>query len=159
MKKVLIAGLLLGVSLAIAQAPVKPLEAKLKGMILPKVEFREASLGDVINHLSDTCRELDPEKRGANFVLKLPQGQTGEALPKVTLNLRNAPLYDVVRYVSELAGLSFRVEANAVLIGPRGELTSGRMETRSYRISPGALQPILQNPSAPQTPAVPAPTP
>ena len=145
-----------------AEPPQKPLEQKMRSLMLPKVEFREASITDVVTFLNDTSRELDPAKKGVNFVLKLPAGQTGENAPKITLNLRQVPLYDLLRYTTDIAGLSFRAEQNAVVIAPPGMLPTGQMVTRGYRISPAALPLLLPQGQPVQNvtpPGVPLPPP
>jgi len=45
------------------------LEAKLKQIVLPEVNFDGLPLSEVVKYLSDECRKRDPEKQGVNFLL------------------------------------------------------------------------------------------
>jgi len=84
---------------------------RLKGIIVPEFNFREAKPSDVFALLSDESRRLDPEHIGVDII---DQADTDEM--KVTLSLRNVPLWDAMNYVRRLVGLSYRIEPNAVII-------------------------------------------
>jgi beta-lactamase regulating signal transducer with metallopeptidase domain len=84
-------------------------------LVLPRADFREAPLPEVIQFLQEKSIELDPEKRGLNFVLKAPGQPTPDSI-LINLSLREVPLSDVLRYVAELAGLKLRFEENAVVL-------------------------------------------
>lgn len=85
----------------------------LKKMIVPTLEFREAALPDVLKYLQEISGGLSVDKKPVSFVLQLPPGI---AMPAVTLNLHNVPMLDVIRFVTAVTGLSFRVEPYAVVI-------------------------------------------
>ncbi|MCX7825991.1 MAG: hypothetical protein N2689_10585 [Verrucomicrobiae bacterium] len=95
------------------QAGRAALEAPLKKMIVPSVDFRQATLADVVKFLSDISAELSADKRPVSFVLQVPPDFTPAP---VTLNLRQVPMLDVLRYCTSVAGLSFRIEQHAVVI-------------------------------------------
>ena len=99
--------------LRMIQAARGAAEAPLQKMIVPKVEFREANLTDVLKFLQEISGGLTADKRPLSFVLQLPPGTT---VPAVTLSLQNVPMLDVIRYVTNTAGLSFKVEPHAVVI-------------------------------------------
>jgi beta-lactamase regulating signal transducer with metallopeptidase domain len=84
-------------------------------LVLPRADFQEAPLTEVIQFLQEKSIELDPEKKGLNFILKAP-GQPTPDTHLITLSLREVPLSDVLRYVAELAGLKLRFEENAVVL-------------------------------------------
>ncbi len=46
---------------------------KLNGIIIPKIDFRDATVREAIEQLSRKSKELDLEKEGVNIVLKLDQ--------------------------------------------------------------------------------------
>ncbi len=142
---------------------------KLNEIIFPEINFREAVISDVVNFLSEQSRKLDPEKTGVNIVLgagvaeaSSPEappaatepGQPAAATPpaspeggrKITLNLRNVPMIDALRYITSLANLKFRMESSAVLILPL-EAPDEQMVTRSYPVSPGAFRTLVTAPS------------
>lgn len=93
--------------------PVAVLKRKLEQLVLPEVALRNAPAQDVVAYLAEQSRRLDPEGQGINLVWLVPGD--GSARP-VTLNLKNVPLSDVLRYVTELAALKYRVDRHAVVI-------------------------------------------
>ncbi|MEZ0273505.1 MAG: type II secretion system protein GspD, partial [Roseimicrobium sp.] len=81
-------------------------------------------------------RELDPQKKGVDFVLKV----SPEAARKpVTLNMVGAPLEEVLRYATEMTDTVYRVDEYAVTITSRAE-KSDTLISRSYRVPPDFLQ-------------------
>ena len=92
-----------------------PALTKAKTIIFPKIEFREASLPEILDFLRVKSKELDPEKIGVNLVIK--PGTTSDA--KISLSLTNIPLLEAVHYVVSLADLEYRVQPNAIVIQPR----------------------------------------
>jgi hypothetical protein len=94
-----------------ADAQHSNLVQRLNGIIIPEFNFREAKPSEIFAFLSNESRRLDPEHVGANIVL---QGESDEM--RVTISLRNVPLLDAMNYVRRAAGLSYRIEPNAVII-------------------------------------------
>lgn len=132
--------------------------ARLNRIIIPRVEFRDATVRQAVSFLQQRSRDLDTtesdaERRGVNIVLKLP---TTTATPPVTeidgesaaptfspdssitLNLTNVPLYEALRYVATLAGLKVKVEPFAVSIVPLSEPTD-TLDQREFKVPPGFI--------------------
>ena len=106
---------------AAAPAPAEPKGAamkKAKAIILPKIDLRDATLSEAVDFLRVKSKELDPEKKGVNLVL-IPSAK-GEA-PKITLNLVNVPLIEVIKYVTNLTNYGILIEDGAITIRPLGE--------------------------------------
>ena len=61
---------------------------------------------------------------------------------KITLALRNVPLIDALKYVTELAGLKYLVEPSTVIVMPL-EAPEGQMVTKTYRVTAGAFMPSV----------------
>ncbi|MBM4154482.1 MAG: type II and III secretion system protein [Lentisphaerae bacterium] len=95
-----------------ASQGVAPLVAKCRSLVIPQIEFREASIKDVVAFLVERSHQLDPAKDGVNIVLDLQ----GAEPPLLTLALRNVPLGDALRYVTMLTGLELKYEPLAVVI-------------------------------------------
>jgi general secretion pathway protein D len=136
--------------------------ARLNRIIVPRVDFREATVRTAINFLQQQSRTLEGpgqaggDQTGINIVLKLPRGpvepapatdEFGEAVPapplaspdsRITLNLTNVPLYEALRYVATLAGLKVKVEPFAVSIVPLSEPTD-TLEQREFKVPPGFI--------------------
>jgi hypothetical protein len=89
------------------------LKGKLSNIIVPELDVHEANAVDVIEFLRAESKRLSVDKTEINFVWQVPPDQR---LPKVSLNLRQIPLIDAIRYVTQLAKLSYRVETHAVVI-------------------------------------------
>ena len=117
---------------------------KLNRIILPEVSFRDATITDVIKLFVDESRRLDePTKEGVNFVLQTEQiGGTNVLARLVSLNLHNIPLIEALRYATSGAGLEFRIERNAVIVG-MGLAQAGQMITRPYPVSGEAFRTTL----------------
>jgi general secretion pathway protein D len=134
---------------------------RLSRIIIPTVDFREASIRDAVSSLQQKSRqfdttESDPDRRGINIVVKLPSTATqpqpqpleteGEASPplvftgdsRINLKLTNVPLYEALRYVATLAGLKVKVEPFAVSLVPLSE-DSGDLEQREFKVPPGFI--------------------
>ena len=136
---------------------------KLNGTIIEKIDLPEASIREVVDYLKQKSRELDtstddPKKRGVNIVLKLPTAQPATspasdatttttdqpASPavtenfKVSLSLRNVPLIEAIRYLTELSGLKYKIEPYAVLLVPITENTD-ELLTKEYRVKPNFI--------------------
>ena len=93
--------------------PVSVLKRRLAEIVFPVVNFREAAALDVIQYFQTESGKLAADKTEINFVWLVP----AEAkLGAVTLSLKKVPLADALDYVTQLAGLKYRVEAHAVVI-------------------------------------------
>ena len=93
-------------------------ERQLAGLIVPKVQLKDATIGSVFDYLKTTANKLSDGKIAVNFVLKLPD----EAIKTqtITLSMNNAPFTEVVKYVAELANLNVQYQKFAVLVTPKG---------------------------------------
>ncbi len=97
-------------------APKEPgLTKKLQSIVLPQVQFSGATLEEAIEFFRVKSRALDtsePEvsKRGVNIVLKDNFGGT------ISLDLKNVPLMEALKYTTSLAGLDYQIEGNAVIL-------------------------------------------
>jgi len=101
--------------------PKGVLEAKLKLVILPEVEFSDVDLDSVFMYLSQKTEELTGGKLRPNFIYK---GSVEERKrPQITLRLSNVPVSEVIRYVGELTSTVFVYEPHAI-VGTPGHLTT-----------------------------------
>ncbi|HEY6676627.1 MAG TPA: Amuc_1098 family type IV pilus outer membrane protein, partial [Terrimicrobium sp.] len=134
--------------------------AKLNRIIIPRIDLRDTTVREAVEFLKQRSRELDTStddpqgKRGVNIVLKLnpsrpdltvppAEGPTpaplgGTADTRVTLSLTNVPLIEALRYLTELAGLKYKIEPYAVSIVPITENTTDLI-TKKYRVPPGFI--------------------
>ena len=103
---------------------------------MPNVEFQGATIDEVVELLRIRSRDLDPQGKGVDFVISLDDSSRKAA---ISLSMQNVPMDEVLRYVTEMAGVSFRVEPHAVVITSIGEKNSA-MVHRSYRVPPDFIQ-------------------
>lgn len=139
--------------------------AKLNRIIIPRLDLQDETVQDAVERLKQLSRQLDTStddpksKRGVNIVLKLDsatppppadpsatpaEGATAAAPPaasadtKITLSLANVPLIEALRYLTELAGLKFKIEQYAVSIVPLSENIED-LVTKEYRVPAGFI--------------------
>jgi hypothetical protein len=89
------------------------LQRRLEETIIPEVNVRDAAAGDVIDFLQTESEKRSGDKTPINFVWQAPEDAK---TAKVTLNLRGVPLADVLKYVTESAGLRYRIDPYAIVI-------------------------------------------
>jgi hypothetical protein len=92
-------------------------QAALAKVILPKVDLREASLAEALDFLRQKGNQIGEGKVAINFVLQIDEAAK---MNKVTLTLQNVPFTEVLRYIGELANVSFVYERFAIAVRPKG---------------------------------------
>ena len=161
------------------------LQDKMKSIIIPAVEFRQANINDVVTFLVDASLAADPEKEGVNIILNLGQSGGGSSAPApvaaapaggdewglggddfgsematagvgssgggnlrdITLNLRRISMLDAIKYITEVAGLKYRIEDSAVIITPI-DAPVGNIITRMYPVQPSFMDVIVERQGA-----------
>ena len=91
-------------------------QKQLAAVILPQVQFREATLGAALEFLKQQVSKVSGGKTAVNFVVQLPEEAANTT--KVTLNLNNVPVTEVLRYIGTLANVTFIYEKFAVVVRP-----------------------------------------
>lgn len=104
-------------------AKAAAIQHKLKSIIIPKVDFEDTPIEEAINFLRTRAteldvQELDPKKKGLNFVIRSQRG--GDAPILINgLSLRNVSLGTVLKYICEQTNLSYTVDEVAVTLSPK----------------------------------------
>jgi len=149
-----------------ASAGVAYISEKLRRIVIPSVNFDDTTVEEAIDFLRlrsaelDTT-ELDPSKKGVNFVVRRPRPASGggaaadtstdptaapaaDALSTTAdpgslrvreLRLRNVPLAVALKYICDQTKLRYKVDDFAVTLVPLTE-TGEDIFTRSFRVSP-----------------------
>lgn len=134
---------------------------KMKTIRFPTVTFAGASIDEAVEFLRMKSRDLDeserdPARKGVNIILKAGETPSTAA---ITLDLKDVPMEEALRYVTELAGMKFKVEPHAVLVVPVTESTTEQY-TRVYKVPPDFTSIGGDNssaaPTAPADPFAPA---
>ncbi len=134
---------------------------KLRRIIIPRIDFEDTTVEEAIDFLRLRSAELDnleldPDKKGVNFVIRRPRtnpggGDTGGldeatggdllgggdpgALRINELRLRNVPLAVALKYIGDATKLRYKVDDFAVTLVPQTE--SGEdLFTRTFRVPP-----------------------
>jgi hypothetical protein len=97
------------------------LEEKVQRIIFPIVQFKDATIEQAVEYIRVKSRDLDtitqpPATAGVSIVLR-----DGALTDTISLDLRDAPLIEVVRYCAERVGLQYRVEKHAVVLAVKFE--------------------------------------
>jgi type II secretory pathway component GspD/PulD (secretin)/tetratricopeptide (TPR) repeat protein len=138
---------------------------KLNTIIIPKIEFRDASVREALEFLRQQAAENDPGvdgRKGVDIVLRLnalgtrietiststtppaPATTTisapsiNSADARITITLNQIPLGEALRYIASQAGLKVKIEPYAVSIIPLSEMTNDLL-TKQYRVPPGFI--------------------
>ncbi|WP_245846555.1 Amuc_1098 family type IV pilus outer membrane protein [Prosthecobacter debontii] len=117
--------------------PTVYLTRKMQSIIFPQVQFAGASIEEAVEFLRVKSRDLDltetdPAKKGVNIILKA--GDTASTAT-ISLDLKDVPMVEALRYVTELAQMKYKVEPFAVMIVPVSDATQEQY-TRIYRVPP-----------------------
>jgi len=117
---------------------------KLAGIRIPELTFNERPIRAAVEELQRLSEQYDPEKKGLNFVLRLPPSGEGTdpESATVSLELRDISLQTALKYLCEqIRGgekLRAEVEDSAVFLLPATE-TGGELEIRSYNLPPSLI--------------------
>jgi general secretion pathway protein D len=109
------------------------LEKKMQKTVIPQVDFSAADLETIRRALISLSRTYDPDaaKGGVNFVVS-----TDVTNPQpVTLRLRQTSLAEVVRYISQIAGVKARITDIGVTFGPLVEKRP-ELNSQNFTVSP-----------------------
>ena len=101
------------------------LEGALRKILIPTVDFRDATVREAVAFVSQKVRELSGGKQTVNVVWMVSPEQTATA--RVTLNLRNVPASEVLRYIGAASNLRFSYDALALKIQPMSSPANGKL--------------------------------
>jgi len=113
---------------------------KMNRIRFPSVQFSGATLEEAVEFLRVKSRDLDdqeadPSKKGVNIILN-----TGDTpiTTSISIDLNDVPMTEALRYITELAGMKYKVEAFAVMVVPLSNV-SNEMFQRIFRVPPDFL--------------------
>lgn len=89
------------------------IQARLKQIVLPKVDFQSTSPQDAMTYVSQQVNKTIDNGQKLNIVWLVP---AATEVPQITLSLQNAPANEVLRYIAEMAGLKLDYEEYAVKV-------------------------------------------
>lgn len=138
--KVPVQGQAIAFEYGVGRSPGAYLTEKMNKIIFPTVQFEGATIEEAIEYLRVKSRDLDTftDKsgvKGVNIILRMGDAPSNAS---ISLDLKDVPMSEALRYVTELAQMKYKVEAHAVLVVPISENASEQY-TRSYRVPPDFL--------------------
>lgn len=86
-------------------------------IIIPTVQFSGASVKDAIEFLRVKSRASDPAGKGINIILT-PDAASSTA--SLTLDLKDVPLSEALRYTAELCNLKLTADGDAIILQEAG---------------------------------------
>ncbi len=133
---------------------------KMQRIIFPGVQFNGASIEEAIEFLRVKSKDLDiverdPSKKGVNIILK--PGST-PSTAQISLDLHDVPMIEALRYITDLAGMKYKVEPFAVVVVPITEV-GNEQYTRTFKVPPDFLTSQGTGGEAPAGGAAPPPDP
>ena len=135
---------------------------KLNSINIENLSISDVTIREAVEILKQKSRQYDTstsdaKKKGVNIVLKIPAppaaGAPGEETApgketsdtpvvtensRVSLDLKNVPLIEAIRYLTELSGLQQKIEPFAISLIPASENTEDLL-VKEYRVSPGFI--------------------
>jgi general secretion pathway protein D len=117
---------------------IQAMTARLKGIVIPSLDFRDANIKDVVLFLTETCRRLDTEGKGVNILLLgLDSGESMAAEQNnITISIRDMNLYEALGYIVEMASLKFEVKPGVVAVMPVTYVPPTELVLQSFDIIP-----------------------
>ncbi|MEA3213506.1 MAG: hypothetical protein QOE70_6563 [Chthoniobacter sp.] len=88
-------------------------EKQLAKLIVPTVQFKDATLTSALEFLKQQVPKLTDGKQAVNFVVQVPEAQANTA---ITLNLTSIPFTEVLKYIGSLANVSFVYDKYAIMV-------------------------------------------
>jgi len=129
---------------------------KMQKIIFPVVQFQGASIDEAIEFIRIKSRdydtfETDPTKRGVNLILK---AGTTASTAQISLDVKDVPMVEALRYITELAGMKYKIEPYAVVVVPLSDVSTEQY-TRTFKVPPSFLSLGQNNPPTADLPADP----
>lgn len=87
-----------------------------KSTKIANVDFHEATLSEVLEHLNQEAQKVSGKEFSPNFIIQDPKG--GLKDKEITLSMKNVPLSVVVKYVLEMTAANARFDTHATVIRP-----------------------------------------
>lgn len=90
------------------------MEASLKRIVLPKLEFNEVTAREAMAYVVQQVDKQTGGKEKVNLVWMVPDGQARS----VTLSMQQVPASEAFRYIAEIAGLALAYDVHALKVTP-----------------------------------------
>lgn len=122
---------------------------KTKAIILPQAKFADTSMEEAIDFIRMKSveldkAELDPSRKGINFVIRRPrlvEGEKAKETPLITLEMKNVSMDVLLAEVAKQTGMRYKIDDFALTFVPADEkdtppLTREQAEARAMNAPP-----------------------
>jgi hypothetical protein len=123
-----------------------PYEERMSKIIFPRVQFEGATVEEAIEYLRIKSRDYDstggdPARRGIGMIIK---PGVAPSTARITLDLKDVPMNEALRYITQLAGMKYTVERSAVVITPVSDasvsVSTGKLAAAKSGLLPVKLE-------------------
>ncbi len=124
----------------VARSPGAYLTEKMNKIIFPTVQFQGATIEEAIEYLRVKSRDLDTftESSGTKGVPLMLKTGNSPSSTLISLDLKDVPMSEALRYVAELASMKYKVGPEAVVIMPLTEYAREQL-THTFHVPPNFL--------------------
>ena len=115
------------------------LSEKLSTIIIKNINFTDVNIQTVVKYLAEESKRLDSEGIGINIALGIDEAELA-SVPTVTMNLKDIPLGEVIRYLCQSCNLKYRVDDRVLTIGTDA---INPMNTRFFKVRSALITRIV----------------
>ena len=107
--------------------PESALEVRLQKMIIPTVNFQDATIEEAVEYLrlNKGCDPPEGVSREVNVILKTDPTKPSRTF---SIDLKGVPRGEALRYLAEMAGLKLGYHSHAVVISPVDQALDGQIQ-------------------------------
>ncbi|MBT3194073.1 MAG: hypothetical protein HN341_16135 [Verrucomicrobia bacterium] len=99
----------------------------MKTVVFQELDFRSISFSDAVEYLRLQSKELDPQEKGINILLKSENGPN----PNLSLMLGKTSMHRALKLITDVAGYRWRFIGNMLILEPRPKIKPKRNESRT----------------------------
>jgi hypothetical protein len=108
---------------------------RLKGIVIPSVDFKQASFSNVLAFLQHELKTRDPMAAvQTNDFLRLECPRDTHLIFPLTFSARQVSFYETIQIIADISGLRLRLGEEHILMLP--DYGDGETVTRRYEVSP-----------------------
>ncbi len=126
-------------------APSNTVLLTIQRITIPELDFKSASIREVVDALNQAALTHDPDKKGVTILL-LPSAEsasTNKSIvyppPTVTFSARNISLHNALKIITQVTGLKCRIKDSVVRIMTHDE-PEGELIIRMYSVYPTFIE-------------------
>ncbi len=116
------------------QLAIEQMEARLKAITIPSLDFTDANVEDVLLFLAAAGRRFSEQGEDVDIALLGMERVADDST--VSISFADMNLYEGLQFVVEMTSLKFEVGPNVVSVMPANYVPVSQMITKSYDINP-----------------------